>query len=120
MWLAKRLDRAQRRHPGLGVPTAVGFKYADDQGPYLAALITYYGFLALFPLLLLLTSVLGFLLAGEPELTQQILDTAISQFPVLGSQLGTPEGIQGSGFAVVVGALVALWVRCGPARRRCT
>lgn len=109
MWLARRLDRAQRRHRWLGIPTAVVFKYADDHGPYLAALITYYGFLALFPLLLLLTSVLGFLLQDEPGLTEQIMDTAISQFPVLGSQLGTPDGLQGSGFAVVVGAIVALW-----------
>jgi len=35
------------------------YKFVDDQGSYLAAQITYYGFLSLFPLLLLLTSVLG-------------------------------------------------------------
>lgn len=109
MWLAKRLDRAQRRRRWFGIPVAVVFKYADDHGPYLAALITYYGFLALFPLLLLLTSVLGFVLQNEPELTERILDTAISQFPVLGSQLGTSTGLQGSGLAVVVGAVIALW-----------
>ena len=46
--------------PRPGFPIAVVYKYVDDQGGYLAALITYYGFLSLFPLLLLLASLLGF------------------------------------------------------------
>ncbi len=36
----ERLDRFQRRHPGAGFPLAVLYKYVDDQGGYLAALIT--------------------------------------------------------------------------------
>ena len=43
------------------------YKFTDDQGPYLAALITYYGFLSLFPLLLLLVTILGFVLQGDPH-----------------------------------------------------
>jgi uncharacterized BrkB/YihY/UPF0761 family membrane protein len=38
----------------------VVYKVGDDQGPYLAALITFYRFLSLFPLLLLLVTILGF------------------------------------------------------------
>ncbi len=49
-----RLDRYQREHPWLGLPLAVFAKFVDDRGPQLAALITYYGFLSLFPLLLVL------------------------------------------------------------------
>src|SRR3712207_8946604 len=45
-----RSDRFQRRHPAAGFPLAVVYKFVDDQGTYLAALITYYGFLSLFPL----------------------------------------------------------------------
>ena len=52
-------DRFQQRHRWLGFPIAVLLKYADDQGGYLAATITYYGFLAIFPLLLLLTTATG-------------------------------------------------------------
>ena len=58
-------DRFQQRHPWLGFPLAVLHKYADDQGGYLAATITYYGFFAIFPLLLVLTTVLGFVLRGH-------------------------------------------------------
>ena len=56
MSLAQSLDRFQQRHPSAGFPLAVVYKYVDDQGSYLAALMAYYGFLSLFPLLLLLTT----------------------------------------------------------------
>ena len=54
--LTQRVDRFQRRHPVAGFPVGVIYKFGEDQGPYLAALITYYSFLSLFPLLLLLTN----------------------------------------------------------------
>ena len=66
MQVTEWLDGYQRRHRWAGFPVAVIYKFFEDQGPYLAALITYYGFLSLFPLLLLLASVLGFVLAGQP------------------------------------------------------
>ena len=62
------LDAYQRDHRWIGFPIAVIYKFTDDQGSYLAALITYYGFLSLFPLLLLLVTVLGFVLQGDPHL----------------------------------------------------
>jgi hypothetical protein len=62
--VTERVDRFQRRHPGVGFPLAVLYKFGDDDGHFLAALIAYYGFLALFPLLLLLTTVLGCSCAG--------------------------------------------------------
>jgi membrane protein len=60
--VTERSDAFQRRHRWAGFPLAVVYKFSEDQGAYLAALITYYGFLSLFPLLLLLASVLGFVL----------------------------------------------------------
>ncbi|MEP6527320.1 MAG: YihY/virulence factor BrkB family protein [Nocardioidaceae bacterium] len=101
MALTDRLDRFQQRRPWAGFPIAVAYKYADDQGNYLAALMTYYGFLSLFPLLLLLSSVLGFALQGDPGLQQRILDSALGQFPVIGDQLSRPGGLQGSGLAIL-------------------
>ena len=53
--LTERFDGFQRRHRWAGFPLAVIYKFTDDQGPFLAALLTYYGFLSLFPLLLLMT-----------------------------------------------------------------
>jgi hypothetical protein len=64
----RAFDRFQEEHGWLGFPLAVLQKYSDDQGAYLAASIAYYGFFAVFPLLLVLTTVLGFLLQGHPHL----------------------------------------------------
>jgi uncharacterized BrkB/YihY/UPF0761 family membrane protein len=103
------LDRLQRRNRAAGLVIAVIYKYLDDQGGYLAALITYYGFVSLFPLLLLLTSGLGVVLAGRPDLQEQVLHSTLSQFPVIGSQLHQPEGLSGGTVAVVVGIAGALY-----------
>jgi len=111
-----RLDAFQRRHRWAGFPLAVVYKFGEDQGPYLAALITYYGFLALFPLFLLLASVLGFVLQDNPDLQARILDSTLGQFPIIGDQLGDPQGLRGSALAVVIGLLVALYGASGVAQ----
>ncbi len=103
------LDRFQQRHPAVGFPLAVVYKFVDNQGNYLAAGITYYAFVAIFPLLLIASSVLGFVMQGNPALEQKVLDSALSQFPIVGDQLGRPEGISGSTSAVIVGALASLY-----------
>lgn len=103
------LDRLQRRNRVVGVIVAVAYKYNDDQGGYLAALITYYGLVSLFPLLLLLTTGLGVVLAGRPDLQAQVLHSTLSQFPVLGDQLHHPQGLSGGVVGVIVGLLGALY-----------
>ena len=72
--------RYQQQHGWLGFPLAVLQKYSDDQGSYLAASIAYYGVSAVFPLLLVLTTVLGFLLQGHQHLGQTIANSALGQF----------------------------------------
>jgi uncharacterized BrkB/YihY/UPF0761 family membrane protein len=104
-----RVDAFQRRHRVVGVPIAILYKYFDDQGPYLAAILTYYAFISIFPLMLIGSSVLGFLLQGNADLRQEVLTSALSQFPIVGTQLGAPQGLQGSASAVVVGAIAALY-----------
>jgi membrane protein len=105
----ERADDFQRRHPAVGFPLAVVYKFFDDQANYLAATVTYYAFFAIFPLMLIASSVLGFLLQGDEELRRAILDSALAQFPIVGEKLGQPEGLQGSTSAVVVGGLLALY-----------
>ena len=107
--LVDRVDDFQQRHPVLGFPLAVVYKFFDDQGNYLAAIVTYYAFIAIFPLLLIASSVLGLLLKGDAELRQAVLTSALSQFPIVGTQLGAPQGLQGSVSAVVIGSLAALY-----------
>ena len=109
----ERVDRFQRRHPAAGFPIAVVYKFMDDDAIFLAALITYYGFLSLFPTLLLLATVLGLVLAGDPELQQRLLDSALGEFPVIGPQLARPEGLGGGVTGIVVGGLVALYGALG-------
>jgi membrane protein len=116
MQVTEWIDGYQRRHRWAGFPVAVIYKFFEDQGPYLAALITFYGFLSLFPLLLLLTSVLGFVLEDNSDLEQRILDSTLSQFPIIGDQLSDPQGLQGSGAALVIGGLVALYGALGVAQ----
>ena len=111
------LDGYQRRHRWAGFPVAVVYKFFDDQGRYLAALITYYGV----PLALPAAAPAGVcarLRARRATRTcrQRILDSALSQFPVIGDQLSDPHGLQGSGAAVVVGGLVALYGALGVAQ----
>jgi len=105
-------DRFQQRHPWLGFPLAVLQKYSDDQGGFLAATITYYGFFAIFPLLLVLTTVLGFLLRGHRDLEQSIVDSALAQFPVIGPEL-SGGSLQGSALALSLGLAAALWAGMG-------
>lgn len=114
--LVDRIDQFQRRHPVLGFPLAVVYKFVDDQGVYLAALITYYGFLSLFPLLLLLASVVGFVLQNNDDLRSRILDSTLNQFPVIRDELADPKGLQGSTPAVVVGAIIAIYGALGVAQ----
>ncbi len=110
MGVAARLDDFQRRHTWLGFPLAVVYKFVDDQGGYLAVLITYYGFVSLFPLLLLLVSVLGFTLEGDPALQQALIGSALEHFPIIGPQLQQNVGaIHGSSLGVVLGIMGAVY-----------
>lgn len=111
--MIERLDKLQRKHPVLGFVIAVIYKYADDQGGYLAVLMTYYAFLALFPLLLLLTTGVGLVLDGNPGLQQTVLDSTLSQFPVIGPQLGEPQELSGGVWGIVIGLIGALYGASG-------
>jgi uncharacterized BrkB/YihY/UPF0761 family membrane protein len=76
-------DGVQRRHGVFGFPYAVAKKYGDDDGGREAALITYYGFLSIFPLLLLGVAILSRVLRTKPDLRQRIVDEIVP--PVLRS-----------------------------------
>jgi membrane protein len=116
MAITARLDRYQRSHPHVSLPLAVVYKFVDDQGNYLAALITYYGLLSLLPLLLLLSTILNFALAGDQRLQHEVLTSALGQFPVVGSEIKDPRGVSGSGVGLVVGILGTLYGGLGVAQ----
>jgi YihY family inner membrane protein len=112
-----RFDRWQQRHRAPAFVIGVVKKYGDDRGGQLAALITYYGFLALFPLLLVFVTVLGYVAHDDPGLRHDLLDTALADFPVVGQELRRNVGhLGGNGLALVVGFVALLWGSLGVAQ----
>jgi inner membrane protein YhjD len=109
---ARAFDRLQRRRSALGFPIGVLRKFADDQASHLAALIAYYGFFSIFPLLLVLVTVLGYVLRDNPDLSERIVGSALAQFPVIGNDLEV-HALHGSATALVIGIVGAIWAGLG-------
>jgi membrane protein len=115
MSLSDRLhafDRLQQRHRRLGFLAAVVKKFGEDQAGQLAALIAYYGFVSLFPLLLVLVTILGFVLQGDPGDQKRILDGALGQFPIVSDQLKL-HSLTGSGVGLAIGVVGSLLAGMG-------
>jgi inner membrane protein YhjD len=104
----KQFDRIQQGHPAWAIPTAVIKKFVDDQAAGLAALVAYYAFFSIFPLLLVFTSILAFVLQGNKELYDDVTKSVLAQFPVVGDQLHT-QALTGKVTALVLGLLTSLW-----------
>ena len=112
--LALRADAAQQRHPGLALPAAVIRKFADDRAGGLAALIAYYAFFSLFPLMLVAVTVMSYILHGNEQLQNRIVDSMLVNLPIIGTQIrGGIHSINGSMFALTVGIAGALWAGMG-------
>lgn len=104
----KAVDLYQQRTRGLRFVIAIFKRFDDDQGSQMGALIAYYGFFSLFPLLLVFVTVLGFLLEGSPSTQASVLHSTLSQFPIIGTQLqSNVHSLKGSVPALVVGLLGA-------------
>ncbi len=106
------LDRKQQTRPRVSFLAAVIKKFGDDQGGQLAALITYYAFVSLFPLLLVFVTVLGFILQGDPSEQQKILKGTLGQFPLISDYLKL-HAIEGSTVALTVGVVGSLLAGMG-------
>lgn len=114
MRVIDQLDSYQRGHRWVGLSLAILYKLIDDQATSLAAMITYYGMVSLFPLLLLLTTCLGFALSNDPDLQQSVLHSALRDFPVIGDQLGqNVHSLSGSTTGLVIGIAGSLYGALG-------
>jgi YihY family inner membrane protein len=112
--LVRRTDKFQQRHGVFGFPYAVLQKFGNDQAGSKAALIAYYGLFALFPLLMLFTTILGYLLHNNDQLRRDLVDSALGSFPIIGPQLQSHvHGLSGSALAVVIGSLLLLYGAIG-------
>jgi hypothetical protein len=112
--LVRRADHVQRERSPLAVALATIKKFGEDRAGQLAALIAYYGFFSLFPLMLAFVTILGLVLEEDSSFRQGLVDSALSQFPVIGDQIKTNvNSLQGSGLALALGVGGALWAGLG-------
>jgi len=110
--LLEWLDRFQRRHRWAAFPFAVVKKFGQDSAGNLAALIAYYAFFSVFPLLLAFSTILGFVLHGHPDWQRSVEHSAFAQLPLVASK-DQPAPLHGSIAALVVGLALALWSGLG-------
>jgi YihY family inner membrane protein len=114
--LVLRFDAYQRGHAPSDFVIGVAKKYVEDRGPSLAALLAYYGVLSVFPLLLVLFTILGLLFSHDPGLQHRVIHSALSQFPVVGNQLDGHDGIsqlRAKGLGLAVGLVGLVWGSLG-------
>ncbi len=105
-----RIDVSQQKHKSTAFSFAVIKKYKDDQAGYQAALVTYYGFLSLFPLLLILSTVATIVGVRDPVLGSQIVDSVSRYFPGIADSLNDSiKGASRTGPALLIGLLFALY-----------
>ncbi|MEY2973990.1 MAG: hypothetical protein RIR49_410 [Actinomycetota bacterium] len=102
--------RARRRSPTVDVTVDVALGFARHSSSRNAAVLAFYGFLTLFPLIMVATTTLGFVLQGRPDLQDDIVRSAVAQIPVIGSQILAQSGaLEGNALALFVGLIGALW-----------
>jgi membrane protein len=112
--MLRKVDAFQKRHAALAFPIAVVRKFGDDQAGNLAALIAYYGFFSVFPLLLVLVTVLGLILRTNPDLQRTIVDSALANFPIIGIEISrNVHALDGDGLVLAVGIALTLWSGLG-------
>jgi len=111
---ADRIDAFQRRVPPLAVTHAVLKKYGEDRGGVLAGLLAFRGFFSMFPLLLAFVNALGIALRNNPELRDRLIDSTLSNIPVIGSDLkSSAQPLDGSVWVLIGSVVVALWAGLG-------
>jgi membrane protein len=100
-------DRYQQGHRWLAIPFAVIRKFSNDQAGSLAALVAYYGFFSLFPLLLVFVTVLGYVLHGDPSLQTRVENGVLGQFPIINGK--DIHALHGHVSSLIVGVAGSLW-----------
>jgi YihY family inner membrane protein len=115
----RRVDVAQQRHKASAFVFGVVKKYGDDNGGTLASSLAHSAFVSVFPLLLVLVTILGLIAAGDPTLRHDVLNAAASQFPLgLRKQLtGNVTALRrASLLGLIVGLLGLIWGTTGLAQ----
>lgn len=112
--LVDRADNFQQRNRVLAVGVATWKKFSDDQAGNLAALIAYYGFASIFPLLLVAVTIVDLVAQNNASLRQHLL-SSLGKYPVIGPQLAASatHGLSRTGVALVIGLVLTLYAALG-------
>lgn len=108
--LYRSFDVIQQKNRFLGFTLAVSKKYSDDESGNLAALITYFGFVSLFPLLLVLFSILNVLSKHDVNLQKKILNATLHYFPGASQQIyNNIHNLHSSGISLIIGIFITIY-----------
>ena len=103
-------ERFQRRHSAVAFPLATSKRFGEHRGATLAATISYYAFFSVFPLMLAFVTILGIVLDDNPDLRDDLVEGALGQIPVIGSQIAdVQQPLTGSTLVLVFGIATAVW-----------
>jgi len=107
----RRVDAAQQRHRVPAFVFGVIKKYGDDNGGMLASNLAQSAFVAVFPLLLILVTVLVTVAASAPSLRHEVIKAVTHQFPLVGQQLtGNIHALRRSSVgSLIAGLLILTW-----------
>jgi YihY family inner membrane protein len=104
----RAFDRYQQRRRWLAISCAVLRKFGDDQAGGLAALVAYYAFVSLFPLLLVMTTILGFIFQHNVSAQHSIETSVLGQFPVINQTIKL-HALTGRVSSLVIGLVTSLF-----------
>ena len=107
--LQHKIDAGQQNQPFLGFVIGAWKKFSDDQAGYLAALVSYYAFASIFPLLLVLYTVLGLVLQNHRALRIRLEANALHQYPMFSNYLPKGHTLSGAGIALVIGLVLTFY-----------
>ena len=102
----RKVDHTQRRFTPTAFVFGVVKKFGDDNGGALTSNMAYSAFVSLFPLLLVLTTILGLVASADARFRTDTLNAVASQVPLLGRTL--TENVHQLKRASVIGLIVGL------------
>ncbi|MGB8862181.1 MAG: YihY/virulence factor BrkB family protein [Ilumatobacteraceae bacterium] len=105
-----KVRHVRRRSPRIDLAVRVLANSREHRTARNATLVAHFGFLSVFPLLLVFTTILGFVLESYPKLRESIIDSAFNRIPFVGKQVrDDPTQLKGNTVVLIVGLLLALW-----------
>src|SRR2546421_1678583 len=112
--VVRRVDAFQQRHRVTGFAFGVVKKFGDDRAGSLAALIAYYTFLALFPLLLLVVTILGFVAQNNVDFQHRLVHSTLAEFPIIGNQIArNVTSLRATGLGLAISLVGLAWGSLG-------